>query len=94
MSVYRMTKFTSSDFDKATEFLDSLREMVSGADAECIDVISLGDGKGVVIAKYETQAKMDAATHLNRQAFAKLVEAGLVDGNSIAGQTGEVAFSF
>lgn len=51
MSVYRMTKFTSSDFDKALKSMGELRDIVAGADAECIDVVSLGNGNGVVIAK-------------------------------------------
>lgn len=37
---------------------------------------------------------MDAASNLSKQAFGKLIEAGLVDGNSISGQTGEVVFTF
>jgi hypothetical protein len=94
MSVYRLTEFTSSDMSKLIEFTESLRDAVAAAGAEYIDVISVGDGKGVVIAKYATQEVMEAATDINKAAFGKMIAAGLVNADSISGQSGEVTFSF
>ena len=73
MSVYRLTEFTSSDMSKLIEFTASLRDAVAAAGAESIDVISVGDDKGVVIAKYATQELMDAATDINKAAFGKIL---------------------
>ena len=83
MPVYRITEFTSSDIGKLAEFAESLR-----------DAVAAGDGKGLVVAKYATQAAMDAATDINKQAFGKMIAAGLVNGDSISGKFGEVVFSF
>ena len=94
MSVYRITKFTSSDMNKLIEYSETLRDDVAAADAEFINVVSVGDGKGLVVAKYATEALMAAATDINKQAFGKMIAAGLVDGDSISGQTGEIVFSF
>ncbi|MDA1287429.1 MAG: hypothetical protein O3A08_13625 [Proteobacteria bacterium] len=79
---------------KLIEFTESLRDAVAAAGAEYIDVISVGDGKGVVIAKYATQEVMEAATDINKAAFGKMIAAGLVNADSISGQSGEVTFSF
>ena len=94
MSVFRLTEFTSPDIGKMVEFSETLREDVAATGAEFVDVVSVGDGKGVVIAKYATQAKMDAATEINKAAFSKMIAAGLVNADSIRRQSGEVAFSF
>jgi|APSaa5957512535_1039671.scaffolds.fasta_scaffold333604_1 hypothetical protein len=94
MPVYRITEFTSSDIGKLAEFAESLRDAVAAAGADSIDVVSAGDGKGLVVAKYATQAAMDAATDINKQAFGKMIAAGLVNGDSISGKFGEVVFSF
>ena len=94
MSVYRITEFTSSDMDKAGEFGETLREVIAGAGADFIDIVSLGDGKGVVIAKYASQAKMEAASEVPKQAFGKMIEAGVVNGDSISVQAGEVILSY
>ncbi len=94
MSVYRLTEFTSTDMSKTIEFCETLRDEVAEAGAESIDVISVGDGKGVVIAKYATKELMEAATAINKSAFGKMIEAGLVTGDSISGQSGDVVVSF
>ncbi|WP_162797923.1 hypothetical protein SuNHUV7_01360 (plasmid) [Pseudoseohaeicola sp. NH-UV-7] len=94
MPVFRLTEFTSRDMSKMVEFAETLREEVAAAGAEFIDVISVGDGKGIVIAKYDTQAKMEAATEINKAAFGKMIAAGIVDAESISGQSGEITFSF
>ena len=94
MPVYRITEFTSSNMDKASEFGESLRDIISSAGADFIDIVSLGDSKGVVIAKYANQAAMEKASDVSRQAFGKMIEAGVVNGDSINVQTGEVSLSF
>jgi hypothetical protein len=94
MSVYRITEFTSSDMDKAGEYGETLRDVLAGAGAYFIDIVSLGDGKGMVIAKYATQAAMEASSELAKQAFGKMIEAGVVNGDSIGAQSGEVILSF
>jgi len=94
MSVYRITNFTSSDMSKASQYGETLRDIISGAGAEFIDIVSLGDGKGVVVAKYANQAAMEAAGELSKQAFGKMIEAGVVNGDSIAMESGEVVLAF
>jgi hypothetical protein len=94
MPVYRITEFTSPDMDKAIEFCETLREEVAAAQAESIDVISIGDGKGMVIAKYANMESMENATDINKQAFGKLVAGGHADGASISMTSGDVVFSF
>jgi hypothetical protein len=94
MSVYRLTEFTSSDMSKLIEFTESLRDDVAAAGADFIDVISVGDHKGMVIAKYANQELMEAATDINKTAFGKMIAAGLVNADSISGRSGEVNFSF
>lgn len=94
MSVYRITEFTSSNMGKAAEFAKTQRDVVAAAGAESIDIISVGDGKGLVVAKYATQAKMEAATVINKQVFGNMIEAGVVNAEGISMQSGEVVFSF
>jgi hypothetical protein len=79
---------------KVVDFCETLREAVAAASAGSIDVVSVGDGKGFVVAKYTTQALMEAATDINKQAFGKMIVAGVVNTGSISGQSGEVVFSF
>jgi hypothetical protein len=55
-----------------------------------IDLVSYGNGKGVVIAKYPDQATMDAASDAVKEAFGKMIEAGAVDGDSVHPHTGVV----
>lgn len=94
MSAYRLAEFTTPDMSKMVAFAESLREDVAASGAEFVDVISVGDGKGCVIAKYASQAKMDAATEINNAAFGKMIAAGLVSADSIGRQSGEAVFSF
>ena len=55
MSVYRLTRFAASDMDKAGEIAETMRDEIEGIGAEFIDLVSYGNGKGVVIAN--TQMK-------------------------------------
>ena len=92
--MYRITKFTSSDMDKAQEISESMREVLEGVGADFIDIVSYGDGGGAVVAKYPNQEVMEAATETAKQAFCKMIEAGAIDGASIQVQSGEVLMSF
>lgn len=94
MSVYRITRFTTSDMGKVVGMCETLREAVAAAGAESIDVVSVGGGEGFVVAKYATQAAMEAGTEVNKQAFGTMIEAGVLDAASISRQSGEVVFSF
>jgi hypothetical protein len=94
MAVYRITRFAASDMDKVGEKLETMRATVESTGAEFIDLVSYGNGKGVVLAKYADQASMDSATDTARKLFADMVEAGLVDGDSIHPHAGEVFASF
>jgi len=94
MAVYRITRFVSSDMDKAGQIAEGLRSELEGAGADFIDLVSYGNGKGVVIARYPDQATMDAASDMAKMVFGKMVEAGAVDGDAIHPHTGEVFNSF
>ena len=94
MAVYRITRFAASDMDKVGEFIENMRAELEGIGANYIDLVSYGNGKGVVIAKYPDQATMDAATDTAKKAFGNLIAAGLVDGDSVHPHTGEVFNSF
>ena len=94
MAVYRITRFAASEMDKVGEITENMRDVLSGIGADFIDIVSYGNGKGVVIAKYPDQATMDAAAETARKAFADMIEAGVVDGDSVHPHTGEVLNSF
>jgi len=94
MAVYRITRFAASDMDKVGELIESMRDTLEGIGANFIDLVSYGDGKGVVIAKYPDQATMDAATDTAKKAFGEMIAAGLIDGDSVHPHTGEVFKSF
>ncbi len=94
MAVYRITRFAAHDMDKVVEVGEGLREMLAEAGADFIDIVSYGNGKGVVIAKYPDQATMDAASEIATKAFGILIEAGAVDGDAIHPHTGELISSF
>jgi len=94
MPAYRITEFKTSDMGKVVDFCKTLREGVAASGAESIDVVSVGDGKGFVVARYTTPALMEAAADIDKQAFGKMIVAGLVNAGSIGGQSGEVVFSF
>ena len=44
----------------------------------------------VVIAKYPDKATMDAVLELAKQAFGRMIEEGVVDGDSVHPHTGSV----
>jgi len=94
MAVYRITKFTAPNINKAQEISESMRDVLEGVGADFIDIVSCGDGDGLVIAKYPNQSVMESATEMAKQAFGNMVEAGAIDGTSIQIQTGEVLISF
>jgi hypothetical protein len=94
MAVYRITRFASSDMDKVGEMTEKMRDKLKGAGADYIDIVSYGNGKGVVIAKYPDQTTMESASDTAKKAFADMIEAGVVDGDSIHPHTGEVLNSF
>ena len=94
MSMYRITRFTAPDMEKAAEIVESMRSTLEDMGAEFIDLVSYGNGKGVVIAKYSSQEAMDAATDTAKNAFAKMIEAGAVEKDSIHPHTGTVFKSF
>jgi hypothetical protein len=94
MAVYRITRFAASDMDKVQEATNSMRDEIEGIGANFIDLISYGNGKGVVIAKYPDQATMDAASDTAKKVFANMIEAGFVDGDSVHPHTGDVFNSF
>ena len=62
MAVYRITRFTSSDADKAISMAEGAREEVAAAGADFIDIVMDDDGNGVVVAKYPDAATMEVAT--------------------------------
>jgi hypothetical protein len=94
MSVYRITRFAAPDMDKAGDIAESMRSVLEGVGADFIDIVSYGNGKGVVLAKYPDQATMDAASETAKQVFGKMIEAGAVDGDGIHPHMGEVIKSF
>jgi len=94
MSVYRITRFAAADMDKVKEFSHGLQNELDALGAEFIDIVSYGNGKGVVLAKYSNQEAMDAAADGAKSIFGKLIEAGLVDGDAIHPHAGEVINSF
>jgi len=94
MAVYRITRFAASDMGKVGEHIETMRDQLEGIGANFIDLVSYGNGKGVVIAKYPDQATMDAATDTAKKAFGEMIAAGLIDGDSVHPHTGEVFNSF
>ena len=94
MAVYRITRFAATDMEKASKIAEEMRDTLEGVGADFIDMVSYGNGKGVIIAKYPTKEKMEAATETAKMAFAKMVDAGAIDGDSIHPHAGEVLQSF
>ena len=90
MSVYRITRFAASDMDKVAEQVNAMRSDLEAVGAEFIDIVSYGNGKGVVLAKYPDQATLEAAADAAKAAFGKMIDAGIVDGDSIHPHMGEV----
>ena len=94
MAVYRITRFAASDMEKVAGVTETMRDALEGIGADFIDLISYGNGKGVVIAKYPDQATMDTASVTARKVFSDLIAAGIVDADSVHPHTGEVFNSF
>lgn len=94
MAVYRITRFAAADMGKVGELTENMRAGLEGVGADFIDLVSYGNGKGVVIARYPDQATMDAASNTAKKAFADMIDAGVVDGDSVHPHTGEVFNSF
>jgi enamine deaminase RidA (YjgF/YER057c/UK114 family) len=94
MAVYRMTEFTSPTPEKVSEACQNITEVVANAGAEMIDVVMMDGGKGIVLARYATEAAMNTAMQYNKEAFGALIAAGVVDGASIESRAGDKVFSF
>jgi hypothetical protein len=94
MAAYRITRFAATDMDRVNELTEGMRATLEGVGADFIDVVSYGNGKGVVIARYADQAAMDAASETARKAFADMIAAGAIDGDSVHPHTGDVINSF
>lgn len=94
MAVYTITRFASPDMDKAGQVAESLRSELEGVGADFIDLVSYGNGKGVVLARYPDEATKTAAGPMIQAVFDKLVEAGAMDGDAIHPHAGEVFNSF
>ena len=94
MSFYRITRFASADMSKTKAMAESMRSQLENVGAEFIDLVDYGNGKGDVLAKYPDQATMDAASDTANAAFGKMIEAGVIDGDSVHPHVGEVMQSF
>ena len=94
MAVYTITRFAASDMDQAGKVAEGLRSDLEGVGADSIDMVSYGNGKGVVLARYPDQATMDAAAGTIKMVFDKMIEAGTVDGDAIHPHAGVVLNSF
>ena len=94
MAVYTITRFAASDMDQAGQIAESLRGELEAVGADSIDIVSYGNGKGVVLARYPDQATMDAAEDTIKMVFGKMIDAGVVDGDAIHPHTGVVLNSF
>lgn len=94
MTTYRVTEFTSPTPEKVATACEAITDIAAKAGAEMIDIMMMDGGKGMVIAKYGSQAEMTAAMRYNTEAFGALVKAGVVDQASIVSRSGNKIFSF
>lgn len=94
MAVYRVTEFTSPKPEQVAIACEAITGIVAEAGADMIDIVMMDGGKGLVIARYSSEAVMNAATPIHQEAFGALVAGGTIDGNSIASRSGEKVFSF
>lgn len=94
MAVYTITRFASSDMDKAAEIAESLRGDIESLGAHSIDIVSYGNGKGVVLARYPDNNTKEAAADTIKMVFDKMIDAGVVDGDAIHPHAGDVINSF
>ena len=93
MAIYRITRFTSSDMQKAIAMAEDARDEVSAVGADFIDIAADADGNGVVVAKYPDAATMEAATATAQKVFGQMVSEGVMNGDSISIWSGEVVNS-
>ncbi|HCX87945.1 MAG TPA: hypothetical protein DG761_07955 [Gammaproteobacteria bacterium] len=93
MAIYRITRFTSSDIQKAIAMAEDARDEVAAAGADFIDIAADADGNGVVVAKYPDAATMEAATAIAQKVFGQMVAGGVMNGDSIDIWSGEVVNS-
>ena len=93
MAIYRITRFTSSDIQKAIAMAEDARDEVAAAGADFIDIAADADGNGVVVAKYPDAATMEAATAIAQKVFGQMVAEGVMNGDSISIWSGEVVNS-
>lgn len=94
MQAYRVTEFTSPTPENVATACNAITDMVAKAGAEMIDIVMMDGGKGLVIARYGSEAIMNAATPIHQEAFGVLVADGAIDGSSISSRFGEKVFSF
>ena len=71
MAVYRITRFVGPDMDKAIKIGEMVRELISSAGADFVDVASDGEGNGMVIARYPDQETMENATPIAHRRLAR-----------------------
>jgi len=93
MAVYGITRFAAPNMDTDAAFSQTVSSALQGLNADFIDVVSYGNGKGVVIAKYENQAKMDSAAAAASEAFDSLMKAGMIEADSVHPHAGTVICS-
>ena len=94
MTVYRITEFTASNIEEASKMTEEMRDMLESVGAIFIDVISLGNENGIVIAKYPDKETMNEASEIAKKAFSNLIEAGVIDPTSLSAKTGALINSF
>ena len=94
MTCYRITRFKVLDLDKMTQIAEGMRDTISAAGADFIDVAADDDGNGAVVARYPDEATMEAATTMAQAAFGQMVAEGAADSASIQAWSAEVIFSF
>lgn len=94
MTVYRVTDFKSPKPEQVATACDAIAGIVAKAGADMIDVVMMDGGNGMVIARYSSEAVMNAATPIHQDAFGALVADGTIYGSSIASRSGETVFSF
>ena len=93
MAIYRITRFTSQDMNKASAMADAARDEIATVGADFIDVAADDDGNGVVVARYPDSATMEAATPVARKVFGQMIADGVMDGESVDIWTGDVVNS-
>ncbi len=94
MAVYRITRFTSANMNRAIENTKGMRDLLESIGAEFVDVVSDGRGTGMVIAKYRDNGAMEAATSTAQKVFGKQIDEGIIDETSLDIWSGEIVISF